>query len=155
MRLLLVEDYLLVALALRAILEDSGHIIIGIAPTPDKALRIAKDPDSKLDLALVDIRLENGTSGIDAARDLGEMDVPSIFVTAYSKDVVWTGRSLGVLYKPYSVSDIQRTLMACERLLNGLPAGDHPAQFVLCGDDSDPAEPKYPTDKESTRGPHQ
>ena len=131
MRLLIVEDYLLVALALRALVQDIGHVVCGIAPCPVKAMRIARDPDISIQLALVDIRLENDTSGVDAAQELGQMGIPSIFLTAYAKDVEQVQGSLGVLYKPYSAADIKGTLEACQRMLANLTPDDVPKQFLI------------------------
>jgi CheY-like chemotaxis protein len=130
-RLLIVEDYLLVALALRALLQDLGHVSVGIASTPAEALRIAAEPDIMIDLALVDIRLANETSGIDAARQLGQIGVGSVFVTAYQGDVQWVEGAIGALYKPYSQQDIRGTLAACQRLMEGQPAGPIPSQFRI------------------------
>lgn len=131
MKVLIIEDYLLVAWALRLlVLEcDPTISVCGIATCPDRAVALAKlhEPD----LALVDIRLENNTSGVDAARALGQMGIRSIYVTAYRNDAVQVEGSIGTLIKPYSSGDIRSVLRLAENVLEQREPGPIPASFVL------------------------
>lgn len=81
-RVLIIEDESIIALDLESILTDLGHQVVGIAATREDAVR--KALTHKPGLILADIRLADGSSGIDAVADiLRSFDVPVIFITAY------------------------------------------------------------------------
>ena len=133
MKLLIVEDYLLVAWALRLLVTELGHTVVGIATFPDKAVQIAQE--TAPDLALVDIRLENNTSGVDAASGIFETSgVRSLYVTAYRNDAKRIPAAIGCLLKPYSQADIRLSLEAVERVLQGKDPGKTPAPLELFHD---------------------
>src|SRR5262249_22462731 len=74
---------------LKRVLEGIGHRV-AIARTRDDALRAAalRDPG----LVIADIRLADGSSGLDAVNDLlRNLAVPVIFVTAFPERLT-TGR---------------------------------------------------------------
>jgi DNA-directed RNA polymerase specialized sigma24 family protein len=86
---LVIEDEPLIALELKRVLERLGHSV-AIARTHDDALRAAelKNPG----LVVADIRLADGSSGLDAVNDLlRSLTVPVIFVTAFPERLA-TGR---------------------------------------------------------------
>lgn len=79
---LIIEDEPLIALDLQRILESVGHRVISIARTHKDALKAAglKKPG----LVIADIRLADGSSGLDAVNDmLRSFTVPVVFVTAF------------------------------------------------------------------------
>jgi DNA-directed RNA polymerase specialized sigma24 family protein/CheY-like chemotaxis protein len=81
-RVLIIEDESIIALDLESIVKDLGHEVVGIAATRDDAVR--KALTHKPGLVLADVRLADGSSGIDAVTDiLRSFDVPVIFITAY------------------------------------------------------------------------
>ena len=81
-RIMIIEDEAVIALHIQAIVKEVGHDVIGIARTQDQAVKMAKDLQPELVLA--DISLADGSSGIDAARDILDVfDIPVIFVTAF------------------------------------------------------------------------
>lgn len=87
---LVIEDEPLIALDLKTLLTDLGHRVTSIARTHKDALRAASQ--SKPGLVLADIRLSDGSSGVDAVNDiLAQFAVPVIFVTAYP-DQLATGK---------------------------------------------------------------
>jgi CheY-like chemotaxis protein/DNA-directed RNA polymerase specialized sigma24 family protein len=78
---LVIEDEPLIALDLQRLLEGLGHSVT-IARTRDDALRAAAIANPGLVIA--DIRLADGSSGLDAVNDLlDRLTVPVIFVTAF------------------------------------------------------------------------
>jgi CheY-like chemotaxis protein len=78
---LVIEDEPLIALDLQRVLEALGHSVT-IARTHEDALRAAEI--SNPGLVIADIRLADGSSGLDAVDDLlGRLTVPVIFVTAF------------------------------------------------------------------------
>jgi CheY-like chemotaxis protein len=86
---LVIEDEPLIALDLKRVLEGLGHRV-AIARTHHDALRAAelKNPG----LVIADIRLADGSSGLDAVNDLlRSLTVPVVFVTAFPERLA-TGR---------------------------------------------------------------
>jgi CheY-like chemotaxis protein/DNA-directed RNA polymerase specialized sigma24 family protein len=86
---LVIEDEPLIALDLKRVLEGLGHSV-AIARTRADALRAAalKNPG----LVVADLRLADGSSGLDAVNDLlGSLTVPVVFVTAFPERLA-TGR---------------------------------------------------------------
>jgi CheY-like chemotaxis protein len=79
---LIIEDEPVIAADLAALVEEIGHRVAGIASTRTEA--VAAVSREKPGLVLADIQLADGSSGIDAVRDiLAEIDVPVIFITAF------------------------------------------------------------------------
>lgn len=97
-RILIVEDEMLVAMELEAILEDLGHEPIGIAPDLDSAERYVGD---EIDLALVDLNLRDGLTGPEIGKRFGAKGVTVLFVTANPR-LLGDGiaGAIGVLTKP-------------------------------------------------------
>jgi DNA-directed RNA polymerase specialized sigma24 family protein len=86
---LVIEDEPLIALELKSVLEGLGHSVT-IARTRDDALRAAEITHPGLVVA--DIRLADGSSGLDAVDELlGSLSVPVVFVTAFPERFT-TGR---------------------------------------------------------------
>jgi CheY-like chemotaxis protein len=79
---LIIEDESVIALNLRDIVEALGHTVVGTAATADAAITLARETHPGLILA--DIRLQDGSSGLDAVRRiLAETSVPVVFITAF------------------------------------------------------------------------
>jgi DNA-directed RNA polymerase specialized sigma24 family protein/CheY-like chemotaxis protein len=86
-RVLIIEDEPIIALDLTRLVRELGHDVVGAASTRDEAVSMAKF--SRPGLVLADIRLADGSNGIDAANDiLSEMDVPVIFITAFPEHLL-------------------------------------------------------------------
>ena len=82
-RALIVEDELMIALDLEDAMSTLGFDICSLASTADTARSIAMDHQP--DVVLMDVNLEGGREGIEAARWLREVcDIPVVFVTAYT-----------------------------------------------------------------------
>jgi CheY-like chemotaxis protein len=79
---LIIEDEPLIALDLKQILQSLGHRVTSVAKTRKDALKAASL--AKPGLVIADIRLADGSSGLDAVNDIvSAFAVPVIFVTAY------------------------------------------------------------------------
>jgi two-component system, response regulator PdtaR len=68
MNVLIVEDEVLIAMYLELLVNDFGHQVCAVARS--KADAVAYAATHLPDVALMDIRLANGGSGIDAAREI-------------------------------------------------------------------------------------
>jgi two-component system, response regulator PdtaR len=128
LRILIVEDEVLVSMFLSDVLMDLGHTVTGTAPSMDAALQLAAQNPS--DLALVDVGLAGAGDGIEAARALRERyGVRSVFMSGASQDVIAARaesvQSLGVLMKPYTETDVQRALAAAASKLQHLEKHPH------------------------------
>lgn len=79
---MIIEDESIIAMHLQSLVEDLGHKVTGIATTHTEAVELFKAQNP--DLILADIRLADGSSGIDAVKEIMEhYDVPTIFITAF------------------------------------------------------------------------
>lgn len=99
-RILVVEDEMLVLMAIEDMLADLGCTSISVAASVDKALRLIETEE--FDLATVDVNL-NGTRSYPVAQQLAQRGVPFAFSTGYGEhgiDEGFGGRP--VLNKPYS-----------------------------------------------------
>ena len=79
---LIIEDEPVIAADIEALVKELGHTVIDIAATRTEAVDAVsrKTPG----LVLADIQLADGSSGIDAVKDiLGRFNVPVIFITAF------------------------------------------------------------------------
>lgn len=110
LRILIVEDEILIALELESLLQDLGHDVVGIAASSREALALGQD--LKPDLAFVDIHLADGPTGVDVARDLAmEQQVTVLFMTANAKRIPedFAG-AWGVIAKPYTERGVREAL---------------------------------------------
>ena len=79
---LIIEDEPVIAADIEALAKELGHRVVDIAATRTEA--IAAVAKHRPGLVLADIQLADGSSGIDAVREiLGRFDVPVIFITAF------------------------------------------------------------------------
>ncbi len=113
LRVLIVEDDALIAMGFAAVLEDLGHAIIGPVPDAEAALAIAAR--TKLDCALVDVRLGGGMDGVDLALALrARHDLPALFVSgtldAETRARAAAAKPIAHLSKPVAPEEIDRHL---------------------------------------------
>jgi CheY-like chemotaxis protein len=110
-RVMIIEDEAIIALHIQSIVEDLGHDCAGIARTRGEAVAMAKQASPELVLA--DISLADGSSGIDAVKDiLALVDVPVIFITAFPERLL-TGTRPEPTYlitKPFSPETVAATI---------------------------------------------
>jgi len=110
-RVLIIEDESIIALDLENLMTELGHEVVGIAATRDEAVKQARQ--QKPGLVLADIRLADGSSGIDAVSEiLRGFDIPVIFITAYPERLL-TGERPEPTYlitKPFLSSTVKATV---------------------------------------------
>lgn len=116
--LLIVEDEVLAAMALRDELEDAGYQVMDLTGRHQEAMAAVRD--CKPDLALVNIKLHGRNDGIALAEDLKGMGIPTLFISgqvsrARSAQTV----AIGSLPKPYSTTDMVAAVDYLLRHLEG------------------------------------
>ena len=124
LRVLVVEDEALIALELECLLDELGHITVGIAGNSAEAIAMGRSTTP--DVALVDIHLIDGPTGIEVARALSQdRRITVVFMTANAKRIPkdFAG-AIGVIAKPYSERVVASTLdyVADRRAGRGEPA---------------------------------
>lgn len=100
-RILIIEDEALVAMELRFVLEDLGHEVVGVAADVRSARNLVSETD--VDLALVDIHLSDGPTGVDLGRELAQKWRVSVLFMTANPGMVRNGvaGAIGVLSKPF------------------------------------------------------
>jgi len=111
-KILVIEDEALVARELEHRLTKMGWEVVGIA-YGDDAIELAME--TQPDLLLTDIHLKNGVDGIEVAQKIcEEIDVPVVFLTAYSDDQTVAKAKLatpfGYIIKPVENRELQITI---------------------------------------------
>jgi CheY-like chemotaxis protein len=102
-RILIIEDEAVIAMDLSDLVTGAGHDVCAVESTASAAVAAAKR--ERPDLVLADIQLADGSSGIDAVKEiLSSFEVPVIFITAFP-DRLLTGERpepTFLITKPYS-----------------------------------------------------
>ncbi len=111
-RLLIVEDALLLALELEAGLQEAGAIMVGSAADVDEAMAMIDRP---IDAAVLDANL-NGASVLPVASALAARGVPFVFATGYGDNRFNpAGFDAPVIRKPYDVTQVAAALAEITR----------------------------------------
>jgi two-component system, response regulator PdtaR len=131
MRILIAEDEALIALELTESLEHDGHEVVGPATTMAEALALCEAGPPEL--ALLDINLGDGSSGVTLARALlARWGVPSIFASGQpmearrARDI-----ALGYIEKPYQPETVLRSIKVAREIMGGGTPKRIPAGFEL------------------------
>lgn len=110
LRILLVEDEAILTMQLEMIVEEAGHIVVGTAASGPAAIAAADQVQP--DLALVDVNLLDGPSGLAVARYLKRSaSTLVVFVTANARQLPadFEGAA-GVVTKPYTSAGMASAL---------------------------------------------
>jgi CheY-like chemotaxis protein len=108
---LIIEDEPLISLDLSEIVESLGHEVTKVARTADQAVAAARSAPPGLVLA--DIQLADGSSGLDAVRDiLATYPVPVIFVTSFPERLLTGARPepTFLITKPYDPNAVKAAI---------------------------------------------
>ncbi|MFT4251997.1 MAG: HWE histidine kinase domain-containing protein [Caulobacter sp.] len=106
LKVLIVEDSLLLAMELEAGLEDSGVEVVGCAAELGEALSML---EQSFDAAVLDADL-NGQSVAPVAEVLRREGRPFVFATGYADKAAPMGFDAPIVRKPYNVHQIARAL---------------------------------------------
>ncbi len=132
LQVLIVEDEILLATELGFLVQESGCQDVGHAMSSDEAVRLAAT--LRPDLALVDVHLSDGPTGVDVARSIvNDCGGVVLFMTANVKRLPadFAG-ACGVIGKPYSEYGVKRALAFLEYCMRyGQAPGLPPVGFEL------------------------
>ena len=132
LRVLVVEDEVMLAMALEDLLEEAGHTVVGIAAS--KAQAIAAADATRPDLVFVDIHLLDGPTGLDVAEHLRAVaGTAVVFMTANVRKVPddFVG-AMGVIAKPYSQAGLASSIRYLEECVRRPPPVlERPYEFTV------------------------
>lgn len=108
---LIIEDEAIISADIESLVRELGHNVTGTATTHGEAVDAVTR--HRPGLVLADIQLADGSSGIDAVKDiLKTMDVPVIFITAFPEKLL-TGEGdepAYVISKPFDPDNVVATV---------------------------------------------
>ena len=112
-KILIVEDEVLVAGSMERKLVKFGYRVAGICSSAEEALEMMRETHP--DMVIMDIRLDGETDGIDTAAVIErDYEVPVIFITAYADDGTIerakTTKPYGYIVKPFSEQELKSTI---------------------------------------------
>lgn len=121
MKILLVEDEALIALTLEMTLSEAGYTVLGPVGNVTRALDLARQDIPNL--ALVNIHLQDGGSGIELARKLRDRwMVPVLFVSGQRADALaHRDVAIGFMEKPYTADAVLASVRLIQHLLENHP----------------------------------
>jgi DNA-binding LytR/AlgR family response regulator len=113
MKVLLVEDEVIVRKDIEKCLTKNGHEVVGQTDNGDTALQMARHTGPEI--ILMDIQIKGDKSGIETAQDiLREVNLPIVFLTAYADldtlAKVKKSNPYGYILKPFNETELCTTL---------------------------------------------
>ena len=106
LRVLLVEDEILILMDIEDTLRDLGAEVVGTAARLDAAMRLAEE--KVIDIAFLDVHIQGGDT-YAVADILQRRGIPFVFCTGYSDwsiDALYSGRPR--VTKPYGPGEIEK-----------------------------------------------
>ncbi len=132
---LIVEDEVLLATELEFLLDEAGCCSVGHAMSSGEAVALARDLQP--DLALIDVHLCDGPTGVDVARRIhDDCGAVALFMTANVKRLPadFAG-ACGVIGKPYSGHGVKTALEYLTQCIrHGRAPGPPPIGLTLSPD---------------------
>ena len=112
-KLLIVEDEMVIAANISLQLSELGYEVMGIIPRGEEALKHVND--NPPDIILMDINLKGHLDGIATARLIQKkQDIPVIYLTANVDDAHFNSAKdthpYGFIAKPFKKLDLQRAI---------------------------------------------
>ncbi len=134
-KILIVEDEMLIAANISMQLSGLGYAVTGIVPRGEDALRHVEG--NVPDVVLMDINLKGKLNGIETARQLqAKHDLSLIYLTANADDAHFEHakptRPSAFISKPFKKPDLQRAIaLAIENAAEASPATESSAPLML------------------------
>lgn len=122
-RILVVEDEIFVAAEIESVIDDLGYVPVGIAADKKRAIELGREAD----IALVDLNLIDGATGVDVGRHLAASGVTVLFITANPSQLGdGVPGTIGVLPKPANDGELEQALEFAVALRNTVPEPARP-----------------------------
>ncbi|TXN00067.1 response regulator [Methylobacterium sp. WL64] len=124
LRIAVVEDEALILMQIEMALEDAGHIVVGTAVTAGEAIALIHQTHP--DLVLIDLRLGDGSSGLDVANAVRTVGgITAAFMTANDRQLSDDlNGAMAVIAKPFSCAVLEDALVYLEECVRRPPPGD-------------------------------
>jgi DNA-binding LytR/AlgR family response regulator len=124
MRILIVEDDMIIAANISLQLSKLGYEVTGIETKAKEAIHHALE--TKPDLILMDIQLKGKSNGIDAAHEIHKvLDIPIIYLTANEDDSTFqkakNTHPFAFISKPFNKQNLERTIALVEERIKETP----------------------------------
>jgi DNA-binding response OmpR family regulator len=132
MLVLIVEDEPLISMTLEHCVLEAGFQVLGPVATSTDALRLSENV--RPDLALVDLHLRDGSTGLTVARELmARWGTPSLFLSVDEELRAKADVGLGFVEKPVEWDALLSCIKLAERLVRGekLALEDVPEEMKL------------------------
>ncbi|MGE5795300.1 MAG: response regulator [Ignavibacteria bacterium] len=112
-KILIAEDEAIISIDLKRTLKGLGYSNVNIVHSASEAVTFALD--SKPDLILMDINFNEPLNGVEAASSIkSKIDIPIIFVSAYSPDLFSKNlkelEGIPLVSKPVTTSELYRKI---------------------------------------------
>ncbi|MBL7871686.1 MAG: response regulator [Cyclobacteriaceae bacterium] len=112
-KILIVEDEMIIAAKISMQLTNLGYHVTGIVPRGDEV--IAHVQENKPDILLLDINLKGSVDGIEIAAQLQKLtEIPIIYLTANADEATFNRaketKPNAFISKPYKQLDLQRAI---------------------------------------------
>lgn len=111
-KILIVEDEMLIGAKISMLLTNLGYEVTGILPRGEEAIAHVKE--NPPDIILLDINLKGKMDGIETAASLQQKNIPVIYLTANSDEATFNRakqtRPAAFIKKPFKQLDLQRAI---------------------------------------------
>ena len=129
-KVMVVEDEIILAMDIGAVIEDSGHHVVAEAASLREVQALL--PSTRLDVAFVDMQLAEGSNGLDVCAHILTQWPQAIvvFVTANPKKIPddFAGAH-GVVPKPFSRNGLREAIRYIEEGICEPPPVQQPSDF--------------------------
>lgn len=127
-KVLVVEDEIFVAIEIESVLQELGHVPVGIAADSRRAMELA----SEAELAFVDLNLVDGPTGMDLGRHLAHRGVTVLYMTANPAQLGdGVPGTIGVLPKPVNERELRSAVEFAVAVRKSQPGVMPPSRMTL------------------------
>lgn len=124
LNLIIIEDEALVAMLVEDALTLHGHRVMGIADTVSAAIALVDE--ERPDLALCDVKLADGDSGLTAVQLLADRGIPCVFLSGNCPEHGGHPLVIGCIAKPFRAGSLGAAVRAAHLTALGRRPSDPP-----------------------------
>lgn len=129
LRVLVIEDEVILGMLLSRILAGMGHEVVGVEGTEEGAVTASKR--SRPDLILVDGRLQAGSGQAAMQRILADGFVPHVWMSGDPSHTMRVASGVAVLRKPFSDQSLAAAIaQVCQAAPPPAPFGGMPTTKI-------------------------